>query len=34
MQVRDLSNVYNGTEDPNADRYAEFKNADNCADTW
>ena len=33
-QVRDLSNVYNGTEDPNADRYSEFKNADNCADTW
>lgn len=34
MQVRDLSNVYNGTEDPNADRYAEFPNADNYADTW
>ena len=34
LQVRDLSNIYDGTEDPNADRYASFPNADSYTDTW
>lgn len=33
-QIRDLSNVYNGTEDPNADRYVEFPNPEKYADSW
>ena len=34
IQVRDLTNVYNGTYNANADRCQYFKDADKYKDTW